>query len=120
LNVVPDDVFRPSCVLCGAMMLLLVPPSATSPLSILNGIYLSSWPSSGGSAVLAVGFEECIHLFIEIFRALVGAQCTRMSSQLRDQATVCVNEVVLVREEFHVFGAGVGAYEDYEALVSTG
>ena len=43
-----------------------------------------------------------------------------MSSQLRDQATVCVNEVVLVREEFHVFGAGVGAYEDYEVLVSAG
>jgi hypothetical protein len=67
-----------------------------------------------------VGFEECRHLFIEIFPALVGAQCTRMSSQLCDQATVCVNEVVLVREKFHVFGTGVGAYEDYEVLVSAG
>jgi hypothetical protein len=27
-----------------------------------------------------VGFEECCHLFIEIFLALAGAQCTRMSS----------------------------------------
>ncbi len=27
-----------------------------------------------------VGFEECRHLFIEVFRALVGAQCMRMSS----------------------------------------
>ena len=43
-----------------------------------------------------------------------------MCAQLRDQAMVCVNEVVLVREEFHVFGAGVGAYEDYEVIVSAG
>jgi hypothetical protein len=31
-----------------------------------------------------------------------------------------VNEVVLVCEKFHMFGAGVGAYEDHEVLVSAG
>ena len=31
-----------------------------------------------------------------------------------------MNEVVLVREKFHVFGAGVGAYEDDEVLLSAG
>ncbi len=31
-----------------------------------------------------------------------------------------MNEVVLVREKFHVFGAGVDAYEDDEVLLSAG
>ena len=40
-----------------------------------------------------------------------------MSSQLDDQATVRMDEVVLVGKEFDVFGARVGAYEDHEVVV---
>ena len=40
-----------------------------------------------------------------------------MSSQLDDQATVRMDEVVLVGKEFDVFGARIGAYEDHEVFV---
>ena len=40
-----------------------------------------------------------------------------MSSQLDDQATVRMDEVVLMGKKLDVFGARIGAYEDYEVFV---
>ena len=42
-----------------------------------------------------------------------------MSSQLNDQATVRVDEVVLVGKKFDVFGARMSAYEDHKVFVPT-
>ncbi len=42
-----------------------------------------------------------------------------MSSQLDDQATVRMDEVVLVGKKFDVFGARISAYEDHKVFVPT-
>ena len=72
---------------------------------------------SGYYVAHVVGFQKCCHLLVQIFGALVGPECLWVSSQLDDQATVRMDEVVLVGEEFDVFGARVGAYEDHKVFV---
>jgi hypothetical protein len=49
---------------------------------------------------------------------LVGAKCFRVCSEFRYEATVSVDEVILVGEGFDVFRASIGADEDHKVLVS--
>ena len=66
-----------------------------------------------------VGFEELSHLLVEIFSALIRSYRFRMGSELDHQSAVCIDEVILMREEFDVFCAGCCAYEYDKVLVSS-
>jgi len=66
-----------------------------------------------------VGFEELSHLLVEIFSALIRSYRFRMGSELDHQSAVCIDEVILMREELDVFCAGCCAYEYDQVLVSS-
>ena len=66
-----------------------------------------------------VGFEEFVHVFVDVLGALVGAESTRVSAEKSYEALVCMNEVILVGEKVAGFGSCCRADEDDEVGVAS-
>ena len=75
--------------------------------------------NSSDNVAYVVGFEEFVHVFVDVLGALVGAESTRVSAEKSYEALVCMNEVILVGEKVAGFGSCCRADEDDEVGVAS-
>ena len=76
--------------------------------------------NSSDDVAYVVGFEELVHIFVDVLGALVGAESARVSAEKSHEALVCMNEVILVGEKVTCFGSRCRADEDDEVGVASG